>query len=370
MCDGIKIKIIGIGGAGCNIVGRLSEKGDDGLKNVGLYAANTDSASLNSVSDGIIKIQLKANISNMGAGLRPEVGIKATRDAKDKILEGVGDANLLFVTAGMGGGTGTGGASVIAEAVRKHRKAEAPNECLLVVGVITMPFAYEGEEKMRIANEGAKELRKHVDVLIPVSNQKAMELMSDRSYKEVFARIDEVLFDCITGITNTILLNSTVNVDFADLVTILAEQKTVHIGVGAKGGNERLCEAIADAASDELVGTTIENARNIIVHFELDCALTTNDVEKAVNLIKEVLAPDANIKYGFRFDERLNERVKVTMIASGLDAGDAQNSVRLEFPVFEREIVAPDAEESEELADSQIADIMSGLADGSTEAGE
>ena len=316
----MSIKIIGIGGGGCNAIKRLVKREED-FKGIEFWAANTDAISLNdtiSENSDINIIQLGAKMTKgNGAGSKPEVGKYATEETIDIIEKAIGDASLLFITAGMGGGTGTGGAPVIARIA--HEKQ------ILTIGVVTLPFDYEGANRLRIANEGIAEMRKYVDIMIVVSNQKAFELCkSDTPMQSIFEKADDVLVNSIKGITDIIVNHSLINPDFADISTVIKGKKTAHIGIGTATGENRMFKALRMACNNELLNTTIENAKNIIINIVADNELSGEEVNKALMLIPKVVASDAMIIHGLGFDRGLKNKVCVTIIATGLDGEDIE----------------------------------------------
>lgn len=320
------IKIIGIGGGGCNAIKRLVKRTED-FEGIEFYAANTDAMSLNdtiSESSCIHVIQLGEKMTKgNGAGSKPEVGKEATEESRDAIEKAIGDASLLFITAGMGGGTGTGGAPVIAKIA--HEKQ------ILTIGVVTIPFEYEGSHRFRVANEGIAEMRKYVDIMIVVSNQKAFELCASMPMQNIFEKADDVLVNSIKGITDIIVNHSLINPDFADISTVIRGKKTAHIGLGTATGENRMFKALRMASNNELLNTTIENAKYIIVNIVADNELSGEEVNKALMLIPKVVAEDATIIHGLGFDSSLKNKVNVTIIATGLDGEDEEETADAEI---------------------------------------
>ncbi|MGN0768343.1 MAG: cell division protein FtsZ [Christensenellales bacterium] len=322
----MKIKIIGIGGGGCNAVKRLSRRKEQ-FGAIDFYAANTDSMALSNVADEgsdirIIKLGEKSTKGN-GAGAKPEVGRVATEESKAEIEAAIGDAKLLFITAGMGGGTGTGGAPVVAKIASEKQ--------ILTIGVVTLPFDYEGAEKLHVANAGIAEMRKYVDIMIVVSNQKAFDSCGSAApMHNIFEKADEVLVSSIKGITDIIVNHSLVNLDFADISTVIRGKKTAHIGLGCATGENRMFKALRMASNNELLSTTIEHAKNIIVNIVADYELTGEEVNKALSLIPKVVAEDARIIHGLGFDKNLRQEVRVTIIATGLEGDEEEESQTFE----------------------------------------
>jgi cell division protein FtsZ len=316
----LKIKIFGVGGGGCNAVDRLAQHADQ-FPGIEFYAANTDKASLlnlESKDKGVNVIFLGKNqTGGFGAGAKPEVGKLATEESVNEIESAIGDANLVFVAAGMGGGTGTGGAPVVAK-IAKEKK-------ILTIGVVTMPVNFEGDDKLKTATAGVEELRKYVDVLTVVSNQRAFEVCGAMTpLQKVFEKADEVLMNSIKGITDIIVNHTFINLDFADICTVIRDKKTAHIGLGSATGENRMIRALRMASNNELLNTTIVHAKYIIVNTVADFNLTGADVKKALDLIPKVVDENAMIFNGFGFDKSLKDEVRVTIIATGLEGDDVE----------------------------------------------
>ncbi len=313
--DFLKIKIFGVGGGGCNAVYRLREKVDVGVE---FIASNTDMMALSKINfPNIKKLQLgKEKTKGMGAGALPEVGKEAARESREEIKKMIEGANMVFVTAGMGGGTGTGGAPVVASIAKEL--------AILTVGIVTKPFHYEGKKKMAIAEDGIEKMRKEVDVLIVVPNERAFEYAPQGTpLIEVVKMADDILLKSIMGITDIMLKHSLINLDFADIRTVIKNKGTAHIGVGRAQGENRVMDALRKACSSPLLDSNIEGATHIIVSIIADYELSGSSVENALNLIPEVAALDANIIHGLGFDENLKDEVVVTVIATGFDSGNA-----------------------------------------------
>ena len=309
----LKIKIIGVGGGGCNAISRIAQQAEQ-FEGVEFFAANTDVIALRDVAknDRVNLIQLGVHKTNgTGAGASPEAGKIATEESAKEIEDAIGDANLLFITAGMGGGKGTGGAPVVAR-IAKERK-------ILTIGVVTLPLDYEGGKKLSIANAGIAEMHKYADVLIVVANQQAFKACGENApLHKIFEKADEVLINCIKGITDIIVNHSLINLDFADICTVIKDKKTAHIGLGVATGENRMFKALRMASNNELLNTTIENAKYLIVNIVADYNLSGTAVNKALSLIPRVVSPDATIIHGLGFDKNLKDEVHVTIIATGL----------------------------------------------------
>ncbi len=309
----LTIKIFGIGGGGCNAISRIAEHIEE-FGDIQLIAANTDSMSLANIGNyNFVKtIQLgEKKTKGMGAGALPEVGRLATEESYEEIAESIKDADLLFITAGMGGGTGTGGAPVVAKIAKEHK--------VLTIGIVTLPFSSEGTKKMRYAMQGVKEMQENVDAMILVSNEQAF-LVCDpgTSMRMVFEKADEVLHNSIKAITDIIVNHTLINLDFADICTIIRNKKTAHIGLGVAKGEDRTFKALRMASTNKLLKTNIKHAKYILINVIVDVDVTCEEINKAMALIPSVVAEDAVIVNGLGFDPELNEEVKVTIIATGL----------------------------------------------------
>lgn len=314
--DIVNIKIIGIGGGGCNAVNRLQNANVEG---VDFIAANTDMVALNG-SNADIKIQLGEKLTKgLGAGSVPDIGEQAAQESKEQIVEAIKDANLLFLTAGMGGGTGTGGIPVIAEIAKEMN--------ILTIAVVTKPFDYEGRRKMRLAEIGIEKLRDQVDVLVIIPNEMAFKYVPQTTplYK-VVQIADDVLHSSIIGITDIVVKPSLINLDFADIRTVIRNMKTAHIGIGRAKGENRVLNALKQAANSPLLESTIEGATQIIVNVTADMKINGFEVKEALSLINQVADIDANIIQGMGFDDSLEEEVVVTLIATGFNNNNVPNT--------------------------------------------
>lgn len=308
---------MGIGGGGCNAVNRLMSANVQGVE---FIAANTDMVALNGCNADI-KIQLGEKCTRgLGAGSIPEVGEEATRESREQIIEAIKDANLLFLTAGMGGGTGTGGIPVIAEIARELN--------VLTIAVVTKPFEYEGRRKMKLAEIGLEKLNEFVDVLVVIPNERAFNYVPQSTplYK-VVQIADDVLHNSIIGITDIVVKPSLINLDFADIRTVIKNMKTAHIGIGRAKGENRVLNALKQAANSPLLESDIEGATQIIVNVTADMKINGNEVKEALSLINQVADIDANIIQGMGFDDTLEEEVIVTLIATGFNDKNKQFSV-------------------------------------------
>lgn len=314
--DIVNIKIIGIGGGGCNAVNRLISANVEGVE---FISANTDMVALNG-SNADIKIQLGEKLTKgLGAGSIPDVGEQAAVESREQIVSAIKDANLLFLTAGMGGGTGTGGIPVVAGIARELN--------VLTIAVVTKPFEYEGRRKMKLADLGIEKLREYVDVLVVIPNEMAFKYVPQTTpLFKVVQIADDVLHNSIIGITDIVVKPSLINLDFADIRTVIKNMKTAHIGIGRAKGENRVLNALKQAANSPLLESTIEGATQIIVNVTADMKINGFEVKEALSLINQVADIDANIIQGMGFDDSLEEEVVVTLIATGFNNKGAQSS--------------------------------------------
>ncbi len=336
--DIVNLKIIGIGGGGCNAVNRLINANVEGVE---FIAANTDMVALNG-SNADVKIQLGIELTKgLGAGSVPDIGEQAARESAEQIKKAIKDANLLFLTAGMGGGTGTGGIPVVAEIAREMN--------VLTIAVVTKPFEYEGRRKMKLAEIGIEKLREFVDVLVVIPNEMAFKYVPPTTpLFKVVQIADDVLHNSIIGITDIVVKPSLINLDFADIRTVIKNMKTAHIGIGRAKGENRVLNALKQAANSPLLESTIEGATQIIVNVTADMNINGFEVKEALSLINQVADIDANIIQGMGFDDSLKEEVVVTLIATGFNQKGIQNSQDILYK--KPEIQPPNAPEAEEEA--------------------
>ncbi len=313
----IRIKVIGIGGAGCNAVNTMIAAG---LTKVEFVVANTDLQSL-SKSSTQYRIQVgPERTKGLGAGANPEVGKDAALESENEIRTALEDADMVFVTAGMGGGTGTGGAPVVARVARDLG--------ILTVGVVTKPFQHEGQRRMGYAEEGLRELRRHVDSLLVIPNQKLLTLV-DKSTPvlEAFKVADDVLRQAIKGITDVITTPGLVNVDFADVKTVMSYRGRAVMGMGVARGTNRAMEAAQQAISSPLLEESgIEGAKGLLFNITGSRDLSLHEVDEASTIAKEAADPQANIIVGHVIDPGLEDELIITVIATGFE--QQQDSLR------------------------------------------
>ncbi len=306
---GAKIRVIGAGGGGGNAINTMIRLGLEGVE---FIAANTDIQALNA-SFADTKIQLGVNATKgLGAGANPEVGRKAAEESRDHIAEMCADTDMVFITAGMGGGTGTGGAPVVAEVAK---------ECgALVVAVVTKPFVWEGDRKQKIAEEGIKRLKEVVDTVITIPNQRLLSVVGKNTpLTDAFQRVDEVLYQAVKGISDVITVPGLVNVDFADVRTIMSEMGQAIMGSGVARGENRGADAARLAISSPLLeDISIEGAKGVLINITGSSDLTLNDINEASALVHEEADKDATIIMGAVIDETMADEIRVTVIATGL----------------------------------------------------
>ena len=303
------IKVVGVGGGGMNAVNRMVESG---IRGVEFIAVNTDAQAL-MMSDADIKLDIGREVTRgLGAGANPEVGKAAAEAHREELEDVLTGSDLVFVTAGEGGGTGTGGAPVVAETAR--------NLGALTVGVVTRPFGFEGQRRSVQAEEGIAELREAVDALIVIPNDNLLAL-ADRSMSMVdaFSLADEVLRDGVTGITEIITNPGLINVDFADVKTVLGDAGTAVLGIGRASGDNRAAQAAERAMASPLIETSVEGATGVLLSISGPLDLTLYEVNEAASNVQAHCEPDAQIIFGATTDETLGEEFRVTIIAAGVD---------------------------------------------------
>lgn len=304
------IKVIGVGGGGGNAVNRMIQAE---LKGVHFIAVNTDAQSLN-LSMSEHKIQIGSKLTKgLGAGADPEIGKKAAEESRDELTQALGGADMVFVTAGLGGGTGTGGAPIVAEVAREVGA--------LTVGVVTRPFTFEGRKRANQAEHGIQELRDKVDTLITIPNDRLLQVVDkSTSINEAFRIADDVLRQGVQGISDLIAVPGLINLDFADVKTIMSETGTALMGIGSAQGENRATEAAKIAISSPLLETSVEGARGVLLNITGGSDLGLFEVNEAAEIISQAVDPDANIIFGAVIDEDLEDEVRVTVIATGFDA--------------------------------------------------
>jgi cell division protein FtsZ len=305
------IKVVGIGGGGVNAVNRMIEVG---LKGVEFIAINTDAQAL-LMSDADVKLDVGRELTRgLGAGANPEVGRKAAEDHRDEIEEVLKGADMVFVTAGEGGGTGTGGAPVVAGIARKLGA--------LTIGVVTRPFAFEGKRRQTQADIGIEELRNECDTLIVIPNDRLLSL-GDRaiSMMDAFRTADQVLLSGVQGITDLITTPGLINLDFADVKSVMSGAGSALMGIGSARGDNRAVEAAEHAIASPLLEASMEGARGVLLSIQGGSDLGLFEINEAASLVADAAHPDANIIFGAVIDDALGDEVRVTVIAAGFDSG-------------------------------------------------
>jgi len=303
------IKVVGCGGGGNNAVNRMV---DAGLKGVEFISVNTDKQALN-LSDAQVKIQIGEKLTKgLGAGAVPEVGRRAAEESREEIAQALKGADLVFITAGMGGGTGTGAAPIVAEIARDLG--------CLTIAVVTKPFGFEGKQRMKNAENGISELKQHVDTLVVIPNDRLLQVVNKgTTMLEAFRIADDVLRQGIQGISDLIAVPAMINLDFADVKTVMESGGMAHMGIGVGSGENKLVEAAKNAISSPLLETNIDGARAVLINVTGGADISIVDINEAANLIMEEADPDANIIFGAGIDESMQDEVRITVIATGFE---------------------------------------------------
>ncbi|HHW09428.1 MAG TPA: cell division protein FtsZ [Firmicutes bacterium] len=304
-----RIIVVGIGGAGSNAVNRMIEVG---LQNVTFAAMNTDAQALQS-SHAPIKVRLGDKLTKgLGAGSDPEVGKKATEESREEIKAIIEDADMVFVTAGMGGGTGTGGAPVVCEIAKEMKK--------LTVAVVTKPFAFERKKRRDQAETGIEELKGKVDTLITIPNDRLLQVIEkNTSIIDAFRMADDVLRQGVQGISDLITVPGLINLDFADVRTIMTDAGSALMGIGVAKGDDRAVKAAKDAISSPLLEATIEGAKNILINFTGSSSLLMHEINDAAEIIAGAADPNANVIFGAVIDDSMQDEIRVTVVATGFE---------------------------------------------------
>lgn len=341
----VNIKVIGVGGGGNNAIDNMI---DYDVQGVEFISMNTDQQVLTSRSKAPTTILIGENTTHgRGAGANPEVGRKAAEESRDKIAAAIKGSEMVFITAGMGGGTGTGAAPLIAQIAKENG--------VLTVGVVTSPFTFEGRAKIERAEKGIQELLKQVDTLVVIPNER-LKLVSESKVTllNAFKLADSVLKEAIQSITDLIQRHATVNLDFADVTTILKDAGYAHWCVQSAKGKDK-AEAVANAViTSPLLETSIEGATGVILNFNADPEVTLEDIERAAEIVRESAAPDANIIWGVNLDESLEDEIRVTVIATGynkIGKTETLPSMKSEFtpkPIEKAPVKAPAVSEDSE----------------------
>ncbi|HPR80612.1 MAG TPA: cell division protein FtsZ [Enterococcus sp.] len=343
--DGAVIKVIGVGGGGGNAVNRMIE---ENVKGVEFITVNTDVQALkNSKAETVIQLGPKYT-RGLGAGSQPEVGQKAAEESEELIRESLEGADMVFITAGMGGGTGTGAAPIVAN-IAKELGA-------LTVGVVTRPFSFEGPKRGRFAAEGIAKLKENVDTLLIISNNRLLEVVDKKTpMLEAFREADNVLRQGVQGISDLITAPGYVNLDFADVKTVMENQGTALMGIGVASGENRVIEATKEAISSPLLETSIEGAEQVLLNITGGLDMTLFEAQHASDIVAGASAGDVNIILGTSINEELGDEIRVTVIATGIDPSKRENKpararqshvqATSQKPVFEMEQAKPTEQE-------------------------
>ena len=310
MLDGTAtIKVIGVGGAGNNAVNRMV---DSGIKGVEFIAINTDRQAL-VLSKAGSKIQIGEKITRgLGAGANPDIGAQAAEESKAEIQEALRGADMVFVTAGMGGGTGTGAAPIVAACAKEMG--------ILTIGVVTKPFTFEGKKRLSQADRGVESLKGKVDTLVVIPNDKLLQIIDRKtSIVEAFKMADDVLRQGVQGISDLIAVPGLVNLDFADVKTIMLNTGIAHMGIGRASGESRAEDAAKQAVQNPLLESSIEGARGVIINITGGANLGLHEVNTAAELVQRSVDPEANIIFGAVIDESLDDDIVITVIATGFE---------------------------------------------------
>ena len=318
MMDGTAtIKVIGVGGAGNNAVNRMIEAD---IKGVDFIAVNTDRQALQ-ISKAKTKIQIGEKITRgLGAGANPDIGAQAAEESKAEVAEVLRGADMVFVTAGMGGGTGTGAAPIVAQAAKEMG--------ILTIGVVTKPFTFEGKKRLSQAERGIESLKGKVDTLVVIPNDKLLQIVDRKtSIIEAFKMADDVLRQGVQGISDLIAIPGLVNLDFADVKTIMLNQGMAHMGVGSASGENRAEDAAKEAIQSPLLETSIEGAKGVIINITGGDSLGLHEVNTAAELVQRSVDPEANIIFGTVTDETMGDEIRITVIATGFEKNEPISSI-------------------------------------------
>ena len=357
----VRIKVIGVGGGGNNVVNRMVRSGTRG---VDFVAVNTDKQALN-VSSATYKIQIGEKLTHgQGAGSDPEVGRKSAEESRAQISKALEDTDMVFITAGMGGGTGTGGAPIVAEIAREQG--------ILTVGVVTKPFGFEGRRRMQQAEKGIEELQGKVDSLVIIPNERLKHATDQKiTFANAFEIADDVLRQAVQSISDLIRDTGFINLDFADVTAIMKNAGMAHMGVGRAAGTGKAEEAARMAISSPLLETSIHGARGVLINVTGSMDIGLEEVEQAASLVQDAVHPDALTIFGATFDESMDDEIRVTVIATGFADGKsaaaaapaeekkaAEAKPGIEPINYEEDKAAAEAEKKTEEEDDPFADIF------------
>lgn len=310
-----KIIVVGVGGAGNNAVNRMIDENISGVEFIGI---NTDSQAL-TLCKAPTAIQIGEKLTKgLGAGAQPEIGEKAAEENVEELTQAIKGADMVFVTCGMGGGTGTGAAPVVAKISKDMG--------ILTVGVVTKPFKFEARTRMANAESGIEKLKENVDTLIVIPNDKLLEIVDRRTtMPEALKKADEVLQQAVQGITDLINVPGLINLDFADVKTVMVDKGVAHIGIGTATGDDKAIEAVKQAVTSPLLETTIEGASHVIINISGDISLI--EANEAASYVQELAGDNANIIFGAMYDENVTDQATITVIATGLEDGNVNKAM-------------------------------------------
>ena len=337
----VNIKVIGVGGGGNNVVNRMVQSGAKGVEFV---AINTDKQAL-SVSSGSYKIKIGEKLTHgQGAGSNPEIGRKSAEENRAQIAKALESTDMVFITAGMGGGTGTGGAPIVADIAREAG--------VLTVGVVTKPFGFEGRRRMAQAEQGIEELKDKVDSLVIIPNERLKHATDQKiTFANAFAIADDVLRQAVQSISDLINDTGFINLDFADVTSVMKDAGYAHMGVGRAEGKNKAEEAAKMAISSPLLETSINGAKGVLVNVTGSMDIGLDEVEQAATLVQQAAHPDANIIFGATFDENMEDEIRVTVIATGFDEGNGKAAIgEKPFTEAEKKVEQAAAEAPQEAA--------------------
>ena len=320
------IKVVGVGGGGCNAVDRMI---DSAVQGIDFISVNTDHQAL-ARSKAPSRIQIGEKITRgLGCGADPSIGEKSAEESKDEIAQAIRGSDMLFVTAGMGGGTGTGAAPIVAQIARELG--------ILTVAVVTRPFRFEGPRRMQNAERGIREIEKYVDSLIVVANDKLLEITDeDTSIDDAFNMADQVLKFGVAGISDLVAIPGLINLDLADVRRVMTNAGVCHMGIGRASGENRASIAVKQAISSPLLDTTIEGARGVILNFTGGRNMKLHEIDEAASIVREAVAGDADIIVGAVIDPTLEDEIMITVIASGFDRNDQPSAFRPSTSILSR----------------------------------
>ena len=323
----VKIKVLGVGGGGNNAVNRMIEAN---VTSAEFVAINTDKQAL-LISKADKRLQIGERLTGgRGAGAIPEIGRKAAEESKASITEILKDTDLVFITAGMGGGTGTGAAPVIAQIAKEKG--------ILTVGIVTKPFQFENPKRMENAEKGIAELRKYVDTIVIIPNERLLTILPEKTtLVEAFRYADDVLRQGIQGISDLIVFPGMINLDFADIETIMKNRGLAHMGIGHGKGENKTLEAVRRAVASPLIETTIEGATGVVLNIKGGSDITLREVTEAANMVKEVIDPSCNLIFGSSIDPEMRDEVEITIIATGFKTPGEEEEVKEEPEVKKEE---------------------------------